>query len=87
MAKGVAAFGRQLDAELFAYKASLFCEHVLGEKAGAAEIGVARAAFEHVATVAAEAPQRLAHRDFQSANLIVRPEREAQVLTIVESAA
>jgi aminoglycoside/choline kinase family phosphotransferase len=74
-APGVAAFARSLDAELFAYKADLVARHGLaarGRDATPAEAAVVRDAFAWIAAQVALAPQRLAHRDFQSANLFVR---------------
>jgi aminoglycoside/choline kinase family phosphotransferase len=73
---GVAAFERRLDAPLFAYKAQLFAAHalprMLGRPARPAEREVVAQAFDWVAELAAAAPQRLAHRDFQSQNLMLR---------------
>jgi aminoglycoside/choline kinase family phosphotransferase len=72
---GVAAFARRLDAPYFRYKARLFCEHSLtagGRRPGAARIACVERAFEAVAGLAAQAPQRLAHRDLQSQNVLVR---------------
>jgi aminoglycoside/choline kinase family phosphotransferase len=72
---GVAAFERSLGAEQFAYKASRFIEWSLPERGRAASAGEAaavREAFAIVADAAAQAPQRLAHRDLQSSNLHVR---------------
>jgi hypothetical protein len=68
---GLPAFQRRLDDALFAYKADLFATWAvgpLGGEAGAARACV-RAAFDTAAREAARAPQRLAHRDLQSANL------------------
>jgi aminoglycoside/choline kinase family phosphotransferase len=65
---GVAAFERQLDAALFRYKGALFAEHSLPNASPAARSCV-RDGFDHIAALAAAAPQRLAHRDFQSENL------------------
>jgi aminoglycoside/choline kinase family phosphotransferase len=70
------AFRRRMDAALIAYKAELFARHALslrGREATAAEAACVREAFAAVAVEAARAPQRLAHRDFQSANLHVLP--------------
>ncbi len=70
----VEAFRRRLDAPLFDHKARLFAEHALatrGRPASQAERETVRAAFAAVAREATEAPARLAHRDFQSANLHV----------------
>ena len=77
---GVAAFRRHLDPALFAYKADLFARWSLAERdreTGAAEREVVRTAFAEIAAGARAAPQRLAHRDFQSSNLMVRPGRAA----------
>jgi aminoglycoside/choline kinase family phosphotransferase len=71
---GVAAFERQLDAALFRYKGELFAEHSLPDATPAARTCI-RQAFAHVASLAAAAPQRLAHRDFQSENLRLHDER------------
>jgi aminoglycoside/choline kinase family phosphotransferase len=72
---GVAAFTRSLDAALFAYKADLVVRHGLaarGRDATPAEAAVVRETFAWIAGEMAAAPQRLAHRDFQSSNLYVR---------------
>jgi aminoglycoside/choline kinase family phosphotransferase len=73
------AFERHLDRTLFAYKADLFAEWslpgALGRAPRASEREVVHEAFEAVAELAEAAPQRLAHRDFQSSNLYLRPER------------
>jgi aminoglycoside/choline kinase family phosphotransferase len=73
---GVAAFGRRLDASLFRYKGELFASvslaEALGREATAAERGVVAEAFDWIARHCALAPARLAHRDFQSQNLLVR---------------
>jgi len=69
---GVAAFSRKLDATLFAYKADLFARWALQgrpQPATPAERKLVEAAFERVARESLCAPHRLAHRDFQSANL------------------
>ena len=72
----VPAFARQLDAPLIRLKATRFARSglpaVLGRAARDAERDVVFAAFDAVAEAAARAPQRFAHRDFQSRNLIVR---------------
>ncbi len=75
---GVAAFARRLDAAHFAYKAELFAEWSLalrGRAASAEERACVAEAFARIARLACAAPQRLAHRDLQSANLHVRRER------------
>jgi len=72
---GVAAFTRSLDAPLFAYKADLVARYGLaarGRDATPAEAAVVRDTFAWIAAEMARAPQRLAHRDFQSSNLYVR---------------
>jgi len=73
------AFERRLDRRLFAYKADLFAEWslaaALGRAPRASERAVVHEAFTAVAELAEAAPQRLAHRDFQSSNLYVRPGR------------
>lgn len=76
----VEAFRRRLDAPLFAYKARLFATHGLslrGRETRAAEAVAVATAFARIAELARDTPARLAHRDFQSANLHVRPERAA----------
>jgi aminoglycoside/choline kinase family phosphotransferase len=69
-------FTRRLDEALFRYKADLFNEHALpvalGRPPKAAEKEVVQEAFAYIAKRCGEAPQRLAHRDFQSANLYLR---------------
>jgi aminoglycoside/choline kinase family phosphotransferase len=67
----VAAFRRRLDDELFAYKARLFASWALASNRPAARACV-DAAFGVVAAAADDAPQRLAHRDLQSANIHLR---------------
>jgi len=67
----VAAFRRLLDDALFAYKAALFATWALAADRPSARDCVA-AAFAIVAGAAADAPQRLAHRDLQSANIHLR---------------
>jgi aminoglycoside/choline kinase family phosphotransferase len=72
----VANFQRRLDAAHFHYKAERFARWSLGGDQGAspAEADVVRDAFERIGRVVGEAPQRLAHRDLQSANLhVVKP--------------
>ncbi|MBW2713273.1 MAG: phosphotransferase [Deltaproteobacteria bacterium] len=69
-------FSRRLDEALFSYKANLFSEHALpvalGRTPKASETQVVQEAFGYIAKRSSEAPQRLAHRDFQSANLYLR---------------
>ena len=72
----VEAYGRRLDAPLFAYKAELFSTLslpvVLEREASESERAAVARAFAHVAESCARAPHRLAHRDLQSSNLLVR---------------
>ena len=72
-------FTRRLDEALFRYKADLFNEHALpvalGRPPKAAEKEVVQKAFAYIAKRCGEAPQRLAHRDFQSTNLYLRHDR------------
>jgi hypothetical protein len=74
---GVLAFARRLDAPYFAYKADLFARYSLADALGrapsAAEDSALRDAFAWIGAEVARAPLRLAHRDFQSQNLLVRP--------------
>jgi aminoglycoside/choline kinase family phosphotransferase len=73
----VPAFARRLDASVFRHKAELFARvslrATLGRPATQAESDVVRDAFAHIAAEAEAAPARLAHRDLQSSNLMVRP--------------
>lgn len=73
---GVEAFARKLDAPYFAYKADLFVRHSLAAALGrgptAAEEAALRDAFAWIGAECARAPLRLAHRDFQSQNLLLR---------------
>jgi aminoglycoside/choline kinase family phosphotransferase len=71
----VAAFGRRMDEDLFAYKAELFCEWVAEPLAGPAAGRTVRSAFARIADAMRVAPARLAHRDLQSANLHLRAGR------------
>jgi aminoglycoside/choline kinase family phosphotransferase len=70
---GVAAFERKLDDAHFRYKAERFARWSLGGERGASpgELEVVRDAFARISREAQAAPQRLAHRDLQSANLLV----------------
>lgn len=68
----VEAFRRRLDEALIAYKARLFATWALKSDRPSARDCV-DAAFAIVARSAEDAPQRLAHRDFQSANIHLRP--------------
>jgi len=73
---GVDAFRRRLDAALFRYKGELFAgaslAAALRRAPTPAERGAVLDAFDWIARECAAAPQRFAHRDFQSQNLIVR---------------
>lgn len=75
----VPAFGRRLDAPLLALKARRFCAASLpaglGRAPTAAEEQVVADAFASVGEAVATAPRRFAHRDFQSANLLVDASR------------
>ena len=86
----VPAFGRKLDATLFRVKAQRFAasglQVLLGRAATAAEREVVFAAFDAVASAAASAPQRLAHRDFQSKNLILRRHPRGLVMIDLQGA-
>jgi len=81
---GVAAFARRLDATLFRYKAELFAStslpHALGRAPSAAETSAVLDAFSWIARHCARAPQRFAHRDLQSQNLILR----GDTLTLID---
>lgn len=72
---GLPAFGRRLDAELYAYKGRLFAEWslplALGRPARPGETKVVDEAFAWIADALAPAPHRLAHRDLQSRNLLL----------------
>jgi aminoglycoside/choline kinase family phosphotransferase len=67
----VANFQRGLDTALFRYKAERFARWSLGGKDGAssAEAQIVSDAFARIGQFVGGAPQRLAHRDLQSANL------------------
>ena len=70
------AFGRRLDRTLIRYKADLFARHslprALGRPPTPAEHAALRRGFERIADAVEEAPARLAHRDLQSRNVLVR---------------
>ena len=74
----IPAFGRRLDGALFAYKAGLFSRFslplALGRDPRRSEIQAVERAFLWIAERCQEAPARLAHRDFQSQNLLLRAE-------------
>jgi aminoglycoside/choline kinase family phosphotransferase len=69
----IANFQRRLDAAHFRYKAERFARWSLAGEGGAhsAQAQVVRDAFERIGRFVGGAPQRLAHRDLQSANLLV----------------
>jgi aminoglycoside/choline kinase family phosphotransferase len=84
---GVAAFSRRLDAAQLAYKGDLLATHGLaarGREASAAERACVRDAFARIAQVVEHAPLRLAHRDFQSANLHVRETPQGRRLAMID---
>jgi len=78
-AEGLAAFRRRLDAEALRVKGRRFgaasLPAGLGREPRPAERDVVREAFEGLVEALAGAPTRLAHRDFQAANLLVAEER------------
>jgi aminoglycoside/choline kinase family phosphotransferase len=83
----VANFHRHLDAAHFQYKAERFARWSLGGDHGAspAEAQVVRDAFDRINRLASETPQRLAHRDLQSANLhVVDRSRSAARLVMID---
>ena len=83
----VEAFARRLDAPYFRYKADLFCRHSLCEPGASPSTSVRSAvteAFVAIGALVAEAPQRLAHRDLQSQNLILRPAAEGPRLAWID---
>jgi len=73
---GLPAFQRHYDAALIEGKARRFAAASLpaglGRAPSAAEVGAVHEAFAAVVEVLVGAPQRLAHRDFQSTNLLLR---------------
>jgi aminoglycoside/choline kinase family phosphotransferase len=85
---GIAAFERRLDLPLFRYKAELFAEYslplALGRSPRQTEADLVRDAFAWIASHCADAPLRLAHRDFQSQNLMVHdgPSGDPELLMI-----
>jgi aminoglycoside/choline kinase family phosphotransferase len=74
---GLPAFQRRLGRPFFDYKAEFFVRwslpQALGRTARPAEAEVVQQAFAAVAEATEAAPARLSHRDFQSANLLLRP--------------
>jgi aminoglycoside/choline kinase family phosphotransferase len=84
---GVTNFQRRLDAAHFRYKAERFVRWSLGGDRGAssAEAQVVSDAFERIGQFVGDAPQRLAHRDLQSANLhVVDRSRSAARLVMID---
>ncbi len=79
---GLPAFRRRLDAALIAHKAERFAAASLaaglGRAARDAELAVVREAFACAAEAIEAAPQRIAHRDYQSSNLLVLPPGDAR---------
>jgi aminoglycoside/choline kinase family phosphotransferase len=80
---GVPAFARRLEDAHFAYKADLFCRHSLVAPSPADERCV-RDAFAAIGRAAQAAPQRLAHRDLQSENVMVRDEGAKLRLSLID---
>ena len=83
----VEAYARHLDDALFAYKADLFATYSLAVRSREttpAEREAVRDAFTHVAETSSAAPDRLAHRDFQSANLHVVPGRAGGEVVMID---
>jgi aminoglycoside/choline kinase family phosphotransferase len=68
---GLPAFGRRLEAAHYRYKADLLGRYGIPAP-DAARRAVVAAAFEAIAAALADAPLRLAHRDLQSQNVLVR---------------
>jgi len=85
---GVEAYRRTLDASLIRYKAELFTRfslpHGLGREPSPAEREAVGTAFEAIADLCTEAPLRLAHRDFQSQNLMLAPGPEPRSLVWID---
>jgi hypothetical protein len=83
---GVAAFERRLAPAYLAYKADLFARYSLPEALGraprASEDTAVRAAFALIAHEIERAPRRLAHRDFQSQNLLLRRDDSLGVIDV-----
>ncbi|MGH0028582.1 MAG: aminoglycoside phosphotransferase family protein [Myxococcota bacterium] len=79
----VPAFQRHMTDAYFAYKADLFCRHSLSGAGDAARRCV-RDAFAAIGREIAAAPQRLAHRDLQSENVLVRDVRGERRLGLID---
>ena len=73
---GVAAFDRRLNGALFRYKAEQVIEwvlpHALTQPHQRRDAEIVQLAFAHIAEQCESAPQRFAHRDYQSTNLHIR---------------
>ena len=80
---GVPAFRRRLDAAHFAYKADLFCRHSLRAPSPAARRCVEEA-FAAIGRSVNAAPQRLAHRDLQSQNVMLRGDGKQRRLALID---
>ena len=85
----VHAFHRSLDAAVVAVKARRFTASglpaLLGRPATAAEEACVRGAFDVVLAAVEAAPRRLAHRDYQSRNLLVRaPDPRGHRLVMID---
>jgi aminoglycoside/choline kinase family phosphotransferase len=84
---GIPAFERRLTAAHFAYKADLFARYSLrglGRAASAAEVACVTDAFAAIGRAALAAPQRLAHRDLQSENVMVRMSGDRRLLAMID---
>lgn len=79
----IPAFERHLDAALFQYKGDLFAEHSFSNLSAAARTCI-RDRFAAIARLCEDAPQRLAHRDFQSHNIRVAPGRPGSALVLID---
>ena len=84
----VPSFQRHYDAALIGGKARRFAVASLpaglGRAPSAAEVAVVHEAFAAVAEALVDAPQRFAHRDFQSTNLMLRDAAPGQRLAMVD---
>ncbi len=85
----VQAFQRSLDASLVALKARRFAASglpaLLGRAATATEAACVRDAFDVVLAAIEAGPRRLAHRDYQSRNLLVRaPDANGHRLVMID---
>jgi hypothetical protein len=80
---GVAAFDRRLTPAHFAYKADLFARYSL-RGASAAQTACVAEAFAAIGRAALAAPQRLAHRDLQSENVMARASGARHALAMID---